>query len=97
MAEYDVHFNLQGFFRKIEATSPEKAKEIAEEWLTAALPSLEAAARVGLSIEITDSISDEVTEKLNSVYSNKNNQPTLGYMKKIKKLQCRAIKNTSRT
>jgi hypothetical protein len=35
MAEYDVHFNLQGFFRKIEATSPEKAKEIAKtKWNT---------------------------------------------------------------
>ena len=57
--EYDVHFNLHGFFRKIEATSPKKAKEIAEKWLTAALPSLEAAVRVGLGWEITDSISDE--------------------------------------
>lgn len=59
MKEYDVHFSLNGFFRKIDANSPEEAKTTAESWLTKALSDLEKAARVGLGIEIIEAIDPE--------------------------------------
>jgi hypothetical protein len=59
MKEYDVHFSLNGFFRKIEAPTPEEAMEIAEGWLKTALPALEKHARVGLSIEIIEAVNPE--------------------------------------
>ena len=57
--EFDVHFSLNGFFRKVEAENEEKAMEIAEQWLTDARNELERIARTGLGIEITEAVNPE--------------------------------------
>jgi hypothetical protein len=54
--EFDVHFSLNGFFRRVEANNPDKACEIAEKWLKDQLKALEQAARTGLSIEIIEAV-----------------------------------------
>ena len=59
MNEYDVHFSLNGFFRKIEAENEEKAMEIAERWLTEARNDIETAAKTGLGIEVHEAVSPE--------------------------------------
>jgi ribosomal protein S7 len=59
MKEFDVHFSLNGFFRRIEAKSQEEAMTIAEEWLTKAKPELERHARTGLGIEVTEAVNPE--------------------------------------
>lgn len=59
MQEYDVHFSLNGFFRKIEASSEKEAIAIAEKWLSDARPDLERYARTGLGIEIVEAVDPE--------------------------------------
>lgn len=59
MKEYDVHFSLNGFFRRIEANSPEQAMETAEYWLKKYLPDLEKTTRTGLGIEIVEAVDPE--------------------------------------
>lgn len=56
MKEYDVHFELHGFYYKVEANSPEEAKEKGQQWLTGIQNSLEHTARTGLGIEMGETI-----------------------------------------
>lgn len=60
LKEFDVHFSLNGFFRRMVAKNEEEAMATAEAWLKDVLPDIEKHARTGLGVEVTEAC-DPVT------------------------------------
>jgi hypothetical protein len=57
--EWDVHFSINGFFRKVEGETPEKAMQTAEVWLGKKRAELEKVLGVGIGIEVVEAVGDE--------------------------------------
>ena len=56
LKEFNVHFSLNGFFRRVKAKNEEEAMATAEAWLKDVLPDIEKHARTSLGIEIVEAV-----------------------------------------